>query len=179
MVNDGTNFSEAVVSWSAAWLEGAIVHKVDISGDLQKAVSWYAVCNGTIVEVVILLPVVLDCWELVDLHENGEHQKGLHLFYGDLRPLGKLFTSHDVFSVPITFSHHQRHQLISEEDLKDLSGTAVVGPTGEMNDFTSTGFSIVVMEKRNWMKQVEVSFGVRVEAMERVEAAAAVKQLTA
>lgn len=77
--------------------------------------------KGTIVEVVIL-PVVLDCRELVDTHENGEPQKGLHLFYGDLRPLGELLTSHDFLSVPITFSHHQRHQLVSEEDLEDLSG---------------------------------------------------------
>ena len=45
VVNDGTNFSEAVVSWRAAWLEGAIVHKVDISGDPQKVVSRYPVCK--------------------------------------------------------------------------------------------------------------------------------------
>ena len=61
--------------------------------------------------------------ELVHSHENGEPQKGLHLFYSDLRPLGELFTSHDVLSVPITFSHHQRHQLVSEEDLEDLWGS--------------------------------------------------------
>ena len=106
------------------WLEGAFIHEVDISRDLQKAVSWYLICNGTIVEVLIL-PVVLDWWELVYTHENGEPQKGLHLFYAYLRPLGELLTSHDVLGVPITLSHHQRHQLISEEYLGD-SGMAVV-----------------------------------------------------
>ena len=68
-------------------------------------------------------------------------------FYGDLRPLGELLTSHDVLGIPITLGHHQRRQLVSEEDLEDLSGVsgmAVVGPTGELNDFTSTGFSVVV-----------------------------------
>ena len=73
-------------------------------------------------EVLILLPVVLDGWELIDAHENGEPQKGLHLFYSDLRPLSELLTSHDVLGIPVTLSHHQRHQLVSEEDLEDLSG---------------------------------------------------------
>ena len=49
---------------------------MDISRDLQVAVSWYPISNGTIVEVLIL-PVVLDSRELVDTHENGESQKGL------------------------------------------------------------------------------------------------------
>ena len=95
-------------------------------------------------EVLPLLPLVLDCWELGYTHENGEPQKGLHLFYSDFRPLCVLLTSHDVLGIPITLGHHQCHQLIREEDLEDLSGMAVVGPTGELNDFTSTGFSSVL-----------------------------------
>ena len=42
--------------------------------DLQEAVLWYPIRNGTIVEV--LLPVLFDCRELVDTHENGEPKKG-------------------------------------------------------------------------------------------------------
>ena len=67
---------------------------------------------------VVILPVVLDCGELVDIHEDGEPRKGLYLFYGDLHPLGEFLTFHDILGIPITFSHHQR-QLVSE-DLEDL-----------------------------------------------------------
>ena len=55
---------------------------------------------------------------------------------------------------------------------------AVVGHTGELNDFTSTGFSVVVhiagcdgvSDDELGVMNV-VSFGVTVEAMERVEVA--------
>ena len=91
------------------------------------------------------LQVVLDCRELVYAHENGEPQKGLHLFYSDLRPLRKLLTSHDVLGIPITLISviNSSVKKISKTSL-GVSGMAVVGPTGELNDFTSTGFIVVV-----------------------------------
>ena len=111
---------------------------------LRKRSRGIGSATGWRVEVeVIILPVVLDCRVLVNAHGNGESQKGLHFFH-DLCPLGVLLASHDLLSIPVALLPSTASvKNISKTSLGD-SGTAVVGPTGELNCFTSTGFSVLV-----------------------------------
>ena len=58
-------------------------HKVEVSGDVPEALSGDLVCSWSVSGVRVSTPIVVDCWEVHNSHENVESKKGSEFFYSD------------------------------------------------------------------------------------------------
>ena len=66
------DFSKLVIAGLSRLWELTFVSKVEVPGDLPKAASGYSITDGSVPEIFIPPPVVVQRWELNQAHQYTE-----------------------------------------------------------------------------------------------------------
>ena len=143
VVNDGVNFPKAIVSWRATWLEccypqSGYILRSPKSGLVVSDLQWDYNGGTHSFSSPWLLGAGLCPWEWRKAFISSA------VIFVHLANFSLAMTSLVYLLLSVTISIiNWLVKKILKTPLGD-SGMAVVGPTGELNDFTSTGFSVVV-----------------------------------
>ena len=101
VVDDRENFLETMVSGLIPRRQARVVDKVQIPGDLLKAVSGDSGGNEAVSEHLIGGPVVTDLWKAIDYHDYHKAKVGLQFFHRCLPRDLTVCCSKGLCSIPV------------------------------------------------------------------------------
>ena len=83
-----------------------IVHELQVPGDVTESLPGDVISNWAIVEVWISAPVIIDGWQVIDSHKDGESEEGFEFLNSNRIPPLVCILSHELPGILVALLHN-------------------------------------------------------------------------